>query len=332
MILVADALPGRGRGAPVLAARHTAAIPAATSEPARAAEHGREMDTSGSAAPQVAYPPLTWNILGRDPAGLAVTTRWPSAAAAGPAAGPAGGPGWGGATGRGIRVCIVDSGVEDGHPRVGPVQSSSTIRPLPGGGCEVVPGEPGDLSGHGTACASVVRSVAPDCEIHSVQVLGHGLAGSGEALLAGLRWAIATRFEVISVSVSTTRSKFAEALRVLADEAFFHKSVLVASAHNLPVESYPWRFSSVISVGSHDTGDPGQYFYNPAPPVEFFAHGVDVEVGWLGGGIRRCTGNSFAAPRIAGYCALILSAYPGLTVFQVKNLLYLTAANVRGIP
>ena len=286
------------------------------------------MDTSGSAAPQVAHPPLTWNILGRDPAGLAVTTRWP-AAAAGPGSASSG---WGGATGSGVRVCIVDSGVEDGHPRVGPVQSSSTIRQLPGGGCEVVPGEPGDLSGHGTACASVVRSVAPDCEIHSVQVLGHGLVGSGEALLAGLRWAIATRFEVISISVSTTRSKFAEALRVLADEAFFHKSVLVASAHNLPVESYPWRFSSVISVGSHDTGDPGQYFYNPAPPVEFFAHGVDVEVGWLGGGIRRCTGNSFATPRIAGYCALILSAYPGLTVFQVKNLLYLTAANVRGTP
>jgi subtilisin family serine protease len=281
------------------------------------------MNSSVSAAQHVAHPPLTWNILGRDPAGLAVDTRWPSAATPCPA--------WGDATGSGVRVCIVDSGVEDGHPSVGPVQSSSTIRPLPGGGCEVVPGEPGDLSGHGTACASVVRSVAPGCEIHSVQVLGHGLAGSGEALLAGLRWAVAARFEVISISVSTTRSKFAEALRVLADEAFFHKSVLVASAHNLPVESYPWRFSSVISVGSHDTGDVGQYFYNPAPPVEFFAHGVDVEVGWLGGSTRRCTGNSFATPRMAGYCALILSAFPGLTVFQVKNLLYLSAANVRGV-
>jgi subtilisin family serine protease len=64
--------------------------------------------------------------------------------------------------------------------------------------------------------------------------------------------------------------------------------------------------------------------------VEFFAHGTDVEVGWLAGGIRRCTGNSFATPHIAGYCALILSKHPDLTAFQVKNLLYLTAANVRG--
>jgi subtilisin family serine protease len=53
-------------------------------------------------------------------------------------------------------------------------------------------------------------------------------------------------------------------------------------------------------------------------------------VGWLSGGARRCTGNSFATPRIAGYCALILSQNPELTAFQVKNILHLTAANVRG--
>ena len=42
----------------------------------------------------------------------------------------------------------------------------------------------------------------------------------------------------------------------LADTAYFQRTVLVASAHNLPVESYPWRFSSVISVGSH--GEPSR--------------------------------------------------------------------------
>ena len=52
--------------------------------------------------------------------------------------------------------------------------------------------------------------------------------------------------------------------------------MLVASAHNLPVESYPWRFASVLSVGSHDRADPLDFFYNPEPPVEFFARGVDI--------------------------------------------------------
>jgi subtilisin len=269
-----------------------------------------------------ARPPLTWNMVGRDVTDLAVTTRWPAAITPDLA--------WGGATGRGARVCILDSGVEADHPRVGPVQASYIVQEQPDRGCEIIPAEPGDLSGHGTACASVVRSIAPDCEIHSIRVLGHGLAGSGEALLAGLRWAVEHGFDVINMSISTTRRKFVDTLRTLADEAYFHRSVLVASAHNLPVESFPWRFSSVISVGSHDTGDPGQFFYNPSPPVEFFAHGVNVEVAWPGGGTRRCTGNSFATPHIAGYCALILSKNPELTAFQVKNLLYLTAANVRG--
>ena len=47
--------------------------------------------------------------------------------------------------------------------------------------------------------------------------------------------------------------------------------------------------------------DPLAYFYNPAPPVEFFARGVDVEVAWAGGGTLRSTGNSFATPHISGH-------------------------------
>ena len=56
-----------------------------------------------------------------------------------------------------------------------------------------------------------------------------------------------------STSASRRRSaSFAELLHELADSAYFKGTVLVASAHNMPVESYPWRFSSVISVGSHE--------------------------------------------------------------------------------
>ncbi len=80
--------------------------------------------------------------------------------------------------------------------------------------------------------------------------------------------------------------------------AYFNRTLLVAAAHNMPVESYPWRFSSVLSVGSHELEDPEAYFYNPTPPVEFFARGVEVEVPWLGGSTVRSTGNSFATPHI----------------------------------
>jgi subtilisin len=106
--------------------------------------------------------------------------------------------------------------------------------------------------------------------------------------------------------------------------------VLVASAHNMPVESFPWRFASVVSVGSHELGDPLTFFSNPNPPVEFFARGFNLDVPWLGGGTIRCTGNSFATPHIAGISALVLSKHPRLTPFQLKNVLHLTATNVGG--
>jgi subtilisin family serine protease len=237
---------------------------------------------------------------------------------------------WGGATGAGIRVCVLDSGVELGHSMVGEVQQSVAISME---GDEVIVEQndtEGDLCGHGTACAGVIRSLAPDCELVSVRVLGAGFTGSGSVLLEGLRWAIGQGYHVINMSLSTTKQKFAGLLHELADSAYFRRSILVASAHNMPVESYPWRFSSVISVGSHEQEDPFAYYYNPTPPVEFFARGVDVEVAWSGGGRLVCTGNSFATPHVTGIAALILSKHPELTPFQLKSVLYLTATNVGG--
>ena len=237
---------------------------------------------------------------------------------------------WEGATGAGVRVCILDSGVETDHPLVGEVQESVAIA-IDGEDVIVDEGDKaGDLCGHGTACAGIVRSLAPECELASVRVLGAGYTGSGAVLLEGLRWAIEQGYDVINMSLSTTKQKFASLLHELADSAYFRRTMLVASAHNMPVESYPWRFSSVISVGSHEGRDPLAYYYNPSPPVEFFARGVDVEVAWMGGGRLVCTGNSFATPHIAGIVALMLSKHRELTPFQLKSLLYLTASNVGG--
>ena len=138
------------------------------------------------------------------------------------------------------------------------------------------------------------------------------------------------RFDVINMSLSTTKKSFAAVLHELADTAYFGRTTLVASAHNMSVESYPWRFSSVISVGSHEEDDPFAYYYNPDPPVEFFARGVDVHVAWPGGATASCTGNSFATPHIAGVSALIRGKHPALTPFELKTVLLLTALNVGG--
>jgi len=55
------------------------------------------------------------------------------------------------------------------------------------------------------------------------------------------------------------------------------------------------------------------------------APGVQVETTWPGGGYRQLTGNSFACPYIVGIIALIMEAYPNLTPFQVKTILYTLA-------
>jgi subtilisin len=234
---------------------------------------------------------------------------------------------WGGGSGAGVRVCILDSGVELDHPLVGPVQRSVAVLKT-GSGTEVVDDDAGDLCGHGTACAGVVRALAPECELTSVRVLGEGYTGSAAVLIGGLEWAIEQGFDVVNMSLSTTRKQYVDALHELADAAYFRRTMLVASAHNMPVESFPWRFASVVSVGSHEEPDPLAFYSNPRPPVEFFARGLNVEVAWLGGGTLRCTGNSFATPHIAGIAALILGKHPGLTPFQLKSVLHLTASNV----
>jgi subtilisin len=235
-----------------------------------------------------------------------------------------------GSTGKGVRVAILDSGIEAGHPQVGEVQQAYAVSVDADGNAEITEDELGDRCGHGTACAGIVRSLAPECDIISVRVLGEGYTGSGRVMLAGLRWAIEQGFDVVNMSLSTTKKDLATLLHELADDAYFRRTVLVASAHNMPVESYPWRFSSVISVGSHEESDPLVYYFNPEPPVEFFARGLELDVAWLGGTSLRCTGNSFATPHISGICALILGKHPGLTPFQLKSILSLTANNVAG--
>jgi len=234
---------------------------------------------------------------------------------------------WGGATGAGVRVCVLDSGIELDHPLIGPVQHSVAVTKSEEG-ISIDDDDSGDLCGHGTACAGIIRGLAPECELTSVRVLGAGYTGSAAVMLAGLEWAIEQRFDIVNMSLSTTKKQYVDRLHELADAAYFKRTMLVASAHNMPVESFPWRFASVVSVGSHESDDPYAVYANPQPPVEFFARGLNVEIAWLGGETITATGNSFATPHVAGICALILSKHPELTPFQLKSVLHLTAANV----
>lgn len=234
---------------------------------------------------------------------------------------------WGSSTGRGVKVAVIDSGVDASHPDIGRVDGHVAISEGPDG--LVYDRAPhGDVFGHGTACAGIIRALAPDCEIYSVRVLGPNLSGRGVVFAAGLRWAIENGMHVCNLSLSTPKRDFFGLLHELADQAYFGNVMLVASANNMPGASYPATYGSVFSVASHDIKDPYHFYYNPRPPVEFGAHGIDVRVAWLNGGRQSATGNSFATPHIAGIVTKILGKHPDLTIFQMKAVLRALAANV----
>ena len=235
---------------------------------------------------------------------------------------------FGGSTGAGVRVAVVDSGVEAGHPAVGEVAGYCAVSKNASGVIEYDTEPHEDLFGHGTACAGIIRALAPDCEIYSVRVLGKALMGTGEVFAAGLRWAIDNGMRVCNLSLTTPKKEFFGVLHELADRAYFKNVVLVTSANNMPVRSFPAMYASVVSVASHEIADPELFYYNPEPPVEFGAYGIDVRVAWKGGGYMTTTGNSFATPHIAGLVTRILSKHPALTNFELKSVLRALAANM----
>lgn len=234
---------------------------------------------------------------------------------------------WGGATGRGVRVAIIDSGLENAHPMLrGRVVDNVTVE-MGEDGPRVVPDEPQDLFGHGTACGGIIASLAPEVELVSIRVLGADLRGKGTAFAAGLEWAIDQGFEVCNLSLSSKSESLYPIFHDLADRAYFRSMALVSAANNVPAPSYPSLFSSVFSVAAHAEPDPERLYYNPSPPVEFGAWGVDVPIAWKDGGRTVATGNSFAAPHVAGLLARVLSKHPGLSPFELKAILASIADN-----
>ncbi len=240
---------------------------------------------------------------------------------------------WGGSDGSGVRVAVVDSGVEYDHPALeGCVRGgvaveydeqapmNHRIEPDP---------DPQDVSGHGTACAGIIHSIAPAAEIYSVRVLGRDMRGRGIQFAAGLDWSIDNKMHVVNMSLSTSKQEFYGLLHELADDAYFKNIALISAVNNVPAPSFPSLYSSVFSVAAHSLKDPFTFYYNPSPPVEFGAPGIDVRVAWNNKQYITCTGNSFAAPHIAGIVTLIRAKHPELTPFQIKTVLWACAANTR---
>jgi subtilisin family serine protease len=236
---------------------------------------------------------------------------------------------WGACTGAGVRVAVIDSGIDGDHRLVGGVDGAVIVEPDANAddGVRMIEGPHGDLFGHGTACAGIIRTLAPGCALYSVRVLGEKLTGRARCFAHGLDWAIEHDMQVVNLSLSTTNEDWLLSFFDLADQALRKRIMVVCALSNETKTSIPAELGSVFSVAATDTTDPEGFFVNPDPPAEWGAPGIDVEVAWLDGATTTATGNSFAAPHLSGLIARILAEHPGLTCWQMKTILAELAAN-----
>jgi subtilisin family serine protease len=240
-----------------------------------------------------------------------------------------------GATGKGVKVAVVDSGVDNKHPDLADHVKGGVIVEETGGQISFKPYDGQDTAGHGTGCAGVIARIAPEAEIYSVRVLscigvgadGYKFAGGKpKHMIVGADWAI-ENCHIVNLSNGLTVSEgtaYFETFHKLVEKAYYRDRILVAAGENEGQPSYPSIFSNLIKVYWASFKDALQFAYQLKPKTftEFIANGSYVKVPQPGGGYIYEIGSSFAAPHISGICALILSKWPQLKPFEIKTLLY----------
>ena len=239
--------------------------------------------------------------------------------------------------GTGVRVALIDSGVDPSHPwLIDASLDHVRLEPL-GKGFAVVPDEGGDGSGHGTACAGIICRMVPGARVTSVRALGSDGRCSRAALFTALQYCVRERFQVVNLSLGIDIPRKASlqpadhrpilSLHELADAAYTVGVVLVASGPNARAfRTYPGRFKALVGVGRGRFEDLDTLATARSADHEILAPGTDVLAPALGGGERRWSGTSFACPFVTAHVARILAARPGLPVEFVKVALHTLAA------
>lgn len=230
-------------------------------------------------------------------------------------------------TGRGVRVAILDSGVDWTHPALAAARIRESVSVLATElGPELRESTGGDVFGHGTAVAHLVHAMAPEAEIGSFQVLHsaeHGCSGTASTLELAVGAAIARGYHIVNCSFGTpARPPVFRHFKSWIDEAYLHDVHVVTACNNADYSRPEWpaHFPSVIAVNMGRIEDDSIH-YRPGHLVEFFARGEKLRVPWLQHEWKTVTGSSYAAPRVAGLLARLLSVHPGLPVPLVKAVL-----------
>jgi hypothetical protein len=235
------------------------------------------------------------------------------------------------ASGEGIRVCVVDSGIDRArliekfraqsqeiHPIEGAVFREDRPEPLPDDGRASSP--------HGTTVADILLTLAPHVRLYSADVFGPLGSCDVKVIIRAVRWAMDVwNCKIINLSLGIPEQRLQQVQRRLEllrtiEEAYYRDVLVIAAAHNdHPLtRSYPAAFAPpLLSVDKALFDDPLGFAYRLREQIEFQAHGK----GYLGPFATE-PATSWAAPHLAGIAARILSLRPGLKPFEVKTILY----------
>lgn len=228
-------------------------------------------------------------------------------------------------TGKGIRIAVIDSGIELGHPELPGLSLVDDLHVVDSGiQIEVKPGDGTDVFGHGTAVAGVIQRIAPDAEIGSIRVLGENLGSRTVIIREGVRQAIDRAYHILNCSFGCGLSEHIFQYKDWIDEAYL-KGIHVVSACNnydFTKPEWPGYFPSVVTVNMARSDDDHTFFYKPGHLVEFAARGVDVTLPWNNGSNKQVSGSSFAAPIMSALIARLISGMPGISPLEAKALLH----------
>jgi len=231
-------------------------------------------------------------------------------------------------TGAGVKVGVVDTGIDFTHPDLVVAGGTNIINPRT---------QPEDDNGHGTFASGIIGArdnaigiigVAPECELYAVKVLNDRGTGTIADVVSGIDWCAENGIRIINLSLGITDN--VETVKRACDNAWSGGAgaILTAAAGNNEPVVYPGNYGSVISVGATNGTTQIAPFSSQGPPLELCAPGVDVFSCGLHATYVRNSGTSFSAPHVAGAAALLFSTGRYSDAAHVRQHLRNTAVDM----
>jgi len=146
-------------------------------------------------------------------------------------------------TGRGVRVAVIDSGVNARHPHVGEVAGGIAIDEHGSECADYL-----DRLGHGTAVTAAIHEKAPDAELFAVKVFDRSLSTNVSSLVAGIDWAAEAGAHLVNLSLGTSRQVHEPLLRDAVERAAARGTLIVSAYDDGEARWLPGSLPGVIPV------------------------------------------------------------------------------------